>query len=167
MISIRPARDDDFFPWLTVYEGYAAFYRAPLTDERAVRTWQWITRGDHGLRAFLAVDEADAIVGLAHVRTVAQPLEGTTGLFLDDLFVTEAARGRGVATALLEHFRALAIEEGRSGVSWITAEDNHTAQRVYDRVARRTTWLTYEMPAESSSDSVTPAPASAGEQEPS
>ena len=147
MTTIRAAREDDFFPWLTLYEGYAAFYAQPLTDERAVRTWQWIVRGDHGLRAFLVEDDEGGLIGLAHVRTIAQPLEGTTGLYLDDLFVAESARGSGTATRLLEHLRSLAAAEGHSGVSWITAADNATAQSVYDRMAKRTTWVTYEMPA--------------------
>jgi ribosomal protein S18 acetylase RimI-like enzyme len=167
MTVIRQARTDDFFPWLTLYEGYATFYEAPLTDERAVQTWQWITNGDHGLRAFVAEDTTTGsdgergdsavgtlLVGLAHVRTIAQPLEGTTALYLDDLFVSESARGRGVATDLLAFLRELAVSEGHSGVSWITAADNEAAQRVYDRVATRTSWVTYEMPA----SAVAPAP---------
>lgn len=147
MTTIRAARDDDFFPWLTLYEGYAEFYQQPLTDERSVKTWQWIVRGDHGLRAFVAENPDGKLIGLAHVRTIAQPLEGTTALYLDDLFVAEESRGAGVATELLEFLRSLASSEGRSGVSWITAEDNAAAQRVYDRLATRTTWVTYEMPA--------------------
>jgi GNAT superfamily N-acetyltransferase len=149
MTDIRQSRPDDFFPWLTLYEGYAEFYRQPLTDERAVQTWQWITNGEHGLRAFVVEgDDADgSLVGLAHVRTIAQPLEGTTALYLDDLYVAESARGRGLATELLAFLRTLAATEGHSGVSWITADDNETAQRVYDRVATRTTWVTYDMPA--------------------
>lgn len=151
MTTIRAARDDDFFPWLTLYEGYAEFYHQPLSDERSVKTWQWIVRGDHGLRAFVAENADGELVGLAHVRTVAQPLEGTTGLYLDDLFVAESARGTGVATELLEFLRSLASSEGRSGVSWITAADNAAAQRVYDKLAARTTWVTYEMAAQPSS----------------
>ncbi|RWZ61209.1 GNAT family N-acetyltransferase [Labedella populi] len=152
MTEIRQARADDFFPWLTLYEDYATFYHAPITDERAVQTWQWITNGEYGLRAFVVEDpDADAAAGtpsliaLAHVRTIAQPLEGTTALYLDDLYVAESARGRGVASDILAFLRDLARSEGHSGVSWITAADNETAQRVYDRLATRTTWVTYEM----------------------
>ncbi|PSL39701.1 ribosomal protein S18 acetylase RimI-like enzyme [Labedella gwakjiensis] len=151
MTMIRAARDDDFFPWLTLYEGYAEFYHQPLTDQRSVKTWQWIVRGDHGLRAFVAENGDGDLVGLAHVRTIAQPLEGTTALYLDDLFVAESARGAGVATELLEFLRSLASSEGRSGVSWITADDNAAAQAVYDKLATRTSWVTYEMAAQSTS----------------
>jgi GNAT superfamily N-acetyltransferase len=161
MTDIRQARADDFFPWLTLYEGYAEFYRQPLTDERAVQTWQWITNGEHGLRAFVIEgDDSDgSLVGLAHVRTIAQPLEGTTALYLDDLFVAESARGRGIATELLAFLRTLAAAEGHAGVSWITAQDNEAAQRVYDRVAARTTWVTYEMSASPVPADATPADA--------
>jgi GNAT superfamily N-acetyltransferase len=156
MTIIRAARGDDFFPWLTLYERYAEFYHEPLTDERSVRTWQWILRGDHGLRAFLAEDDEGELTGLAHVRTIAQPLEGTTALYLDDLFVAEAARGAGVATDLLDFLRSLAAAEGHSAVSWITAADNAVAQRVYDKVATRTSWVTYEMEAHAANAEATP-----------
>ncbi len=38
----------------------------------------------------------------------------------------------------------VARRDGASMLRWITAEDNADAQRLYDRVARRTTWVTYE-----------------------
>ena len=40
---------------------------------------------------------------------------------------------------------ALARERGWSVVRWITAEDNATAQRLYDRHATRTPWVTYDL----------------------
>ena len=30
-------------------------------------------------------------------------------------------------------------------VRWITAEDNYRARGLYDKVAQRTSWLTYDM----------------------
>ena len=46
--------------------------------------------------------------------------------------------------------RAVAEEAGRRGwgkVRWITADDNYRGRTLYDRVAARTMWVTYEMPA--------------------
>ena len=55
------------------------------------------------------------------------------------------ARRRGVGAALIE---ALAVE-GRAArwrrIYWRTGADNVTAQRVYDRLARRSAWVTYEL----------------------
>ena len=43
--------------------------------------------------------------------------------------------------------RIAAAEVGHGGVAWITADDNATAQQLYDRIAKRTSWVTYEMGA--------------------
>jgi ribosomal protein S18 acetylase RimI-like enzyme len=144
-IEIRPVRDGDFFAWLDVYAKYAEFYDTELTDQKALLLWSWLTAPEHEENGYIAVD-GDRIVGLAHVREFARPLEGDRGLFLDDLFVAEDARGRGVGRALLEHTRDLARQRGLGVVQWITAHDNAEAQRIYDSVAERTQWVTYEIP---------------------
>ena len=46
---------------------------------------------------------------------------------------------------MIEHLAALAAGEGLTGVSWITADDNRTARRLYDSVATATHWVTYEL----------------------
>ncbi|MDN4615137.1 GNAT family N-acetyltransferase [Leifsonia sp. F6_8S_P_1B] len=144
-IEIRPVRDGDFFTWLDLYGEYAKFYDTELTDQKALLLWSWLTSPEHEESGYVAVD-GDRIVGLAHVREFARPLEGDRGLFVDDLFVAEDARQHGVGTALLEHARSLAQQRGLGVVQWITANDNADAQRVYDSVAERTQWVTYEMP---------------------
>lgn len=82
---------------------------------------------------------------LAHYRTFIRPLSASIGCYLEDLFVDPRARGRGLATRLLRHLSGLAADQGWSIVRWITAEDNHPARALYDRVAARTRWVTYDM----------------------
>src|SRR6478735_3923915 len=136
-IEVRPVRDGDFFAWLELYSKYAEFYETELTDQRALVLWSWLTAPEHEESGFVAVD-GDRIVGLAHVREFARPLEGDRGLFLDDLFVAEDARGHGTGRALIDHLRGLAEQRGLGVVQWITAQDNGDAQKVYDAVAERT-----------------------------
>lgn len=143
--SVRRVEDSEFFTWLDLYAGYGEFYQNPMTDEKALLVWSWITDPENALEAYFALDEDDTPIGLAHVREFARPLAGSTGLYLDDLFVTPDSRGSGAGTALLEHLRAVAKERGLSVVRWITAEDNETAQRLYDRVAEKTAWVTYDL----------------------
>ena len=85
------------------------------------------------------------LVGLAHFRPYARPLAASTGLFLDDLFVSPDARGSGAADALIEGVRKIAEARGCSLVRWITAEDNYRGRGLYDRVASRTAWVTYDI----------------------
>lgn len=131
--------------WERLYAGYAAFYGVAQTPEMRARVWGWLQDPGHEVQGFLALDPAGEPVGLAHFRPFARPLAATTGGFLDDLFVEPRARGTGAATALI----AAVAEEGRrrgwSVIRWITAEDNHRARAVYDRLAQRTAWVTYDL----------------------
>jgi len=143
--TVRRVRDNEFFTWLDLYAGYGEFYEKPVTDEKALLVWSWISDPENDLQAYFAVDEEDTPVGLAHVREFARPLDGSTGLYLDDLFVTPDARGAGAGTALLEALREHAKERGLSVVRWITAKDNQAARKLYDRVAEETSWVTYDL----------------------
>jgi GNAT superfamily N-acetyltransferase len=144
-ITIRTPTDGDFFSWLGLYEGYAEFYETVLTDEKALILWSWLSDPAHEENALVAVDDDGALVGLAHYREFSRPLESDRGLFIDDLYVTADARNKGVGTQLIEAVKALASEKKFGVVQWITAPDNETAQKVYDQVATRTPWVTYEL----------------------
>ncbi len=144
MTIVRDARPDDFPAWRELYRGYADFYEVEQTEEMAERVWGWILDPAHEVRALVAEDDS-RLVGIAHYRPFARPLAASTGCYLDDLFVDPAARGSGVADALLTELRSRARANGWSVIRWITAADNATAQRVYDRVAERTMWVTYDM----------------------
>ena len=84
-------------------------------------------------------------MGLAHCRPFARPLSATVGGFLDDLFVDPAFRGGRVADALIGRLAEIGRERGWSVVRWITADDNYRARGVYDRLAQRTMWITYDI----------------------
>ncbi len=143
--AVRRVEDNEFFTWLDLYAGYGEFYEKPITDEKALLVWSWITDPAAELEAYFAVDEEGTPIGLAHVREFARPLDGSKGLYLDDLFVTPDARGAGAGTALLEALQEQARQRGLSVVRWITAKDNETARRLYDRVAEKTKWVTYDL----------------------
>ncbi|MFC5790748.1 GNAT family N-acetyltransferase [Agromyces tardus] len=145
--EIRPAGDDDFFGWLPLFDAYCRFYETDLDDAKALIVWNWLRDEANPLQALLAVDEEGTPIGLAHYRSAPQTLTASVGIVLDDLFVDEAHRRSGVARALIEHVRERAAELGTGGVSWVTAADNTEAQRLYDELATRTTWVTYEMSA--------------------
>jgi len=66
---------------------------------------------------------------------------------MNDLFVTELARGHGLAERLIEACRAEAARRGARRLTWQTAPDNARAQAVYDRIgATRERWIDYWLP---------------------
>lgn len=152
-IEVRPVGHGEFFPWHAVYSGYGEFYETPLQDEKAVLVWSWIIDDANELECLVAVEKAqdasdtaseDTIVGVAHFREFARPLAGSRGLYLDDLFVLPEKRQQGIASALIEGVAAIGRSRGASVVRWITAEDNETARALYDTVAEKTAWVTYD-----------------------
>lgn len=131
--------------WDRLYAGYAQFYKVEQTEEMRDRVWAWLQSPGEEEQGFIAVEETGRIVGLAHFRQFTRPLSASRGGFLDDLFVDPSVRGSGAAQALI----AAICEEGRrrgwTVIRWITKDDNYRARAAYDRLAKRTDWLTYDI----------------------
>ncbi len=144
-IAVRRPSEDDRDAWNRLYADYAEFYRVSQTQQMRDRVWRWIHDEAAETECFIAVDESGVVVGLAHFRGFARPLSASRGCFLDDLFVTPPARGGGAAQALMSALAREAHLRDWSVVRWITAEDNYRARALYDRVAVKTAWLTYDM----------------------
>ncbi len=143
-IRILPLADRHRAEWEALYAGYAEFYRVTQTPEMRATVWGWIMDPAHEVEAFVAEDEAGRAVGLAHYRPFARPLSASTGGFLDDLFVAPGHRGGRVADALIEAVAGEGRRRGWSLIRWITADDNYRGRGVYDRLATRTMWITYD-----------------------
>jgi GNAT superfamily N-acetyltransferase len=147
---VRHVRDDEFDAWTRLFRGYAEFYSWPTSDEHQRQIWSWI-HDDHTVEALVAVrvDDHGAEIGeaqgLAHLREWIRPLRGAVCGYLDDLFVEPSARGSGAVEALYEEMNRIARERGWAIIRWTTADDNYRARSVYDKVATRTTWITYDM----------------------
>jgi ribosomal protein S18 acetylase RimI-like enzyme len=144
-ITVRPLEQGDFFAWYELFLGYAEFYDTPLQDDRAMRAWAWLHGDGATVRGYVAVDESGKVLGLAHILEFTRVLENDRGLYLEDLFVAKEHRGKGVATALINHLKQEARERGFGVVRWITAEDNAVARKLYDSLAEKTPWVTYDL----------------------
>lgn len=149
-VVVRPVAAADRDAWVTAYRGYRDFYGMPHDPQVFETVWAWLMDPHHETRGLVA-EAGGEIVGLANFRSFARPIVGARGLFLDDLFTAPAARGQGVGSALLVRLAEIARDEQATVVRWITAGDNQTARSLYDRVARQTPWVTYDLsPAASS-----------------
>lgn len=141
---IRKPTEADRAAWEILYAGYAAFYKVAQTTEMRATVWGWIQDPAQQTEGLVA-ETGSQLIGLAHFRPYARPLSASTGGFLDDLFVDPAARGSGAAKALIDAVCDVGQVRGWTVIRWITAEDNYRARGLYDRVAERTKWVTYDM----------------------
>lgn len=144
-VRILPLESRHRADWERLYAGYAAFYKVDQTPEMRATVWGWIHDPAHEVKALVAEDAEGHAIGLAHYRPYARPLRAGYGGFLDDLFVDPAARGTRVADALIARLCEIGREKGWNVIRWITADDNYRGRGVYDRMATRTMWITYDI----------------------
>jgi GNAT superfamily N-acetyltransferase len=142
-IAIAPHGPEERAAWEALARGYKAFYETEHDDEVYSRTWRGLLAGDrvHGLGARLD----GKLVGIAHYLFHAQ-IWSPDCCYLQDLFTSEDARGRGVATALIEAVADEARQRGATKFYWQTKEDNRAARALYDRIARWKGFLRYDYP---------------------
>jgi GNAT superfamily N-acetyltransferase len=63
--------------------------------------------------------------------------EGKPGIYLEDLYVREAARGNGLGKALLSHLAALAVERDCARLEWAVLDWNAPAIGFYKALGAR------------------------------
>jgi hypothetical protein len=75
-----------------------------------------------------------AVVGFALFFTNFSTFLGRPGLYLEDLYVQPAQRGRGLGKALLQHLGALAVARGCGRFEWSVLDWNENAIRFYEKM---------------------------------
>jgi len=140
---VRPLAAADEARWRELFHAYGVFYETDFSDEVLDRVFALLLEEGSGVDGLVAERDGQ-VVGLAHYRSHPDTFTGGRDWYLDDLFVDPTVRGSGAGRALIE---ALAEKSAGTGGSlrWITADTNTTAQALYDRVATRTRWVTYEV----------------------
>jgi len=75
---------------------------------------------------------------------------GKPGLYLEDLYVRPAYRGRGIGKALLTHLARLALERDCGRFEWAVLDWNQPARDFYQSLGAQAnpTWINYRVTGE-------------------
>jgi GNAT superfamily N-acetyltransferase len=145
-ILVRPVSRDDYQQWLTLWDGYNAFYgrsgTTALAPEITAMTWSRFFDAYEPVHALVAESEG-RLIGLTHYLFHRSMTSIAPLCYLSDLFTSEAARGKGVGRALIEAVYDKARLAGSPRVYWQTHETNATAREVYDKVADLSGFIVY------------------------
>jgi len=148
-LVVRAIAREDRAAWRPLWDGYNAFYgrhgETALPEAVTQTTWERFFDAGEPVHALVAEVEG-RVVGLAHYLFHRSTTAITPHCYLQDLFTSEAARGRGVGRALIEAVIERARAVGSSRVYWHTHETNAAAQRLYDEVAERSGFIVYRKP---------------------
>jgi len=134
MLSIHPATRDDVPALLALIRGLAAFEKKP---HKAVATEADLLRDGFGsqpkFRALIAEWDGRP-AGYASFFYFYSTFQGRPALFLEDLFVLDELRGKGIGKALLAAVVQLALNEGCFGLRWEVLDWNRPAIEFYEKL---------------------------------
>jgi GNAT superfamily N-acetyltransferase len=145
-LRIRSVIRQDYDQWLPLWDGYNAFYgrsgATALPLEITRTTWERFFDAYEPIHALVAESDGK-LLGLTHYLFHRSTIAIGPVCYLQDLFTTEAARGKGIGRALIEAVYEQARVAGSSRVYWQTHETNLTAMQLYDKVADRSGFIVY------------------------
>jgi len=147
-MPIATVTEDDLADLLPLMRGYCEFYEVePADEELLALARSLIADPDCEGVQIIGRDGSGRAVGFATVYWSWSTLSAGRIAVMNDLFVNPEARGTGMAEALIEDCRRRAGRRGCVSLEWATAQDNVTAQKVYDRVGgkREDQWVNYSL----------------------
>ena len=144
MTQNSPLRPADRAGWDTYPRGYKEFYQTEVSDAGYEQTWRRLLRAEDVFGSAARFD-GERVVGIVHYLFHANPWSPGS-CYLQDLFVAEDTRGRGVARSLIEHVAQLARDRGAARLYWHTRQNNERARALYDKVATFRGFITYDLP---------------------
>jgi GNAT superfamily N-acetyltransferase len=148
-VVVRPVERPDFDQWLLLWRGYNAFYRregpTAVPMEMTQMTWDRVFDADEPMHALVAELEG-RLLGMTHYIFHRNTIMSGPVCFLQDLFTSDEARGKGIGRALIEGVYERARHAGSTRVYWNTHETNAAARLLYDKVASHDGFLVYRKP---------------------
>ena len=142
-MHIAPLTIADRAAWERLARGYKHFYGTPTSDAEFDAAWHRLL-GQDGIFGLGARIDGE-LVGIAHYL-FHTGVWAPSHCYLQDLFTAPAARGKGVARALIDAVAAAAQQQGASRFYWMTQEQNTTARILYDKIASNRGFVRYDYP---------------------
>lgn len=131
MTQIRPATPADVALILRLVRELAEFEREPDAVEATEDMLAVALFGERPAAEAVIAELDGAPVGFALFFQNFSTWTGRPGIYLEDLYVTPAARGSGTGTALLRHLAGIALDRGCGRFEWAVLDWNEPAINFY------------------------------------
>lgn len=139
MTSIRFARVEDCATILGFIKDLAEYERLShevVADEATIRATLFPPQG-RGAAEVIIAEVDGAPVGFALFFTSYSTFLAKSGLYLEDLFVRPAARGKGAGLALMAALAQICVERGYGRFEWAVLDWNEPALEFYRRLGAK------------------------------
>jgi len=141
-IVIRPIGEDEREAWNPLWADYLAFYKTTLTRDVSDLAWSRFHDPDEPVFALGGYVDGE-LTGIAHYLFHRSTWAPQRYCYLEDLFVADAERGKGLGRALIEAVYAKAEAANATRVYWLTQSNNAQARALYDKVADNLGFIQY------------------------
>lgn len=142
-VTIRPLATSDRVQWDELWCGFLEFTDTILPESVTDKTWHRLIATNEQPSALAAFDEDGLMLGFAHFLFHRTSWGIGPVCYLEDLFVTEQARGLGAGRALVLDVERTARENGCEEMYLVTAKDNEIACGLYNQVMDATSFIEY------------------------
>ncbi|MDE0546858.1 GNAT family N-acetyltransferase [Microbacterium sp. C7(2022)] len=122
--TLREARPDDAAGILSCIHALAVYEREPDAVENTVELLSETLFGEQPRAYAHVVEREGVIVGIAIWFLTYSTWTGRHGIWLEDLYVDEAQRGRGYGKALIASLASVCAERGYSRLEWTVLDWN-------------------------------------------
>ena len=143
--TTRLLQSDDFAAWRPLWQQYLDFYQTDLDETVTQHTWQRLTDPTQTDMLGLGVFMEGRLSGFTHLVFHPNTWSAEPCCYLEDLCVDAQVRGQGLGRALIQAAQDLAQQKRCCRLYWVTARDNHTAQRLYNTLAEQTDFIQYKI----------------------
>ncbi|QGH64200.1 GNAT family N-acetyltransferase [Serratia proteamaculans] len=142
-VVVRRIQNDDKSQWLDLWQGYLHFYRADISAPVTDHTFERLCE-ETQVYGLVAEDKDGKLLGLMNLIFHPSTWSSVGYCYIEDLYVSPAARGKKVSEKLFDQAYRLADERGCDRVYWATQEYNSPARSLYDKIGKRTSFIIYE-----------------------
>ncbi|WP_298670471.1 GNAT family N-acetyltransferase [uncultured Sphingomonas sp.] len=130
-VTIRPATPQDCGTILRFIRELAEYEREPDAVEATEQTLAASLFGQSPAAEALIAERDGEAIGFALFFHNFSTWKGKRGLYLEDLYITPAARGSGAGKALLVHLAGLALDRDCARFEWAVLDWNAPAIAFY------------------------------------
>jgi GNAT superfamily N-acetyltransferase len=132
--TLRAAEPRDLVAIVGLIEELAAFEDLSHLVQTTPEKLQPHLFGERPVAEARVAEVEGRVVAFALFFTNFSTFLARPGLYLEDLYVQPAHRGRGIGQALLSHLAGLAVERGCGRFEWSVLDWNDNAIRFYRRM---------------------------------
>ena len=143
-VLLRGLGKDDFEGWRDLWRMYLEFYETHLPQEVYENTFKRLLSKEVTSQDAIIATNSGKVVGLVHFIFHPHNWKIEDVCYLQDLYVLDTVRGKGIGRLLIETVYDEADKRGIPTVYWLTQDSNKQARVLYDKIAALTPFIKYQ-----------------------